>query len=114
MRTGKMLEMVREYRRANLKIKGEIIRRVWGSDGLAGLESLSWMSGVEIDQLSSIAGIVPNVARARARRAKKELRRPRQPIPRGFRAELHEIANRAGHGRGFMPKRRWEPLHPTR
>lgn len=105
MRTGKMLELVQQYRHATPTIKKEIIRLVWGSDGLDGIESLSMLSGVEIKQLSAIAGIAPNVARARNRRTRNELRRPRQPIPRGFRAELRGIAEKAGHGRSSLSPR---------
>ncbi len=116
MRMSTMRQFVSLYRGCTLSEKREIVRKVWGADGLDGIETLATLSGVEVDQLAAIAGLGPNVARARARRERIETthQRPRQPIPRGFRAEVQDVAEQAAHGRGFMPKRHWEPLHPTR
>jgi hypothetical protein len=104
-----------DYHGATLSVRRKIILKFWESDGLPGLETLAYLLGEPVHQLASLAGIIRNVARARARRERDEKRRPRQPIPRGFRQELRAAAEAAGHGRGFIPaKRHWEPLSPSR
>lgn len=110
MRMITLRVLVAEYRQSTVSHKHAIVLKVWGSDGLDGIEALSWMTGVSVDRLAAIADIGSNVARAQARRDRLEHRRPRQPIPRGFRQEARALAEQAAHGRGFMPKRHWDPL----
>lgn len=110
MRMSTMRTLTDEYRAGALSVKRKIVRKCWESDGLDGIEALSLLSGVQVDQLAAIAGIGPNVGRALARRERAEQVTRRQPIPRGFRREARDIASRAAHGRGFLPKRHWDPL----
>ena len=110
MRMTTLRVLVDEYRESTVSGKRNIILKCWHSDGLDGIEALPWMTGVSVDQLAAIAGIGSNVGRAMARRDRAEHRRPRQPIPRGFRKDLREFSESVAHGRGFMPKRHWDPL----
>ncbi len=114
MRMTTARSLAADYRAATLSARRKIITKFWESDGLDGLDTLAYLTGESVDQLASVGGLTRNVARARARRESPEKRRPRQPIPRGFRREARDVAEQAAHGRGFIPKRHWEPLNPTR
>lgn len=111
MRMSTMRELVQHYKKVGPTEKIHIIRKVWTSDGIDGIETLSFLAGEPVDQLAARAEISARVVRAQNRRDRAEKRRPRQPIPKGFRKEAHEAAVQAAHGRGFIPKRRWDPLH---
>lgn len=110
MQMSTMRELVCEFRKVGPTDKSQIILKVWNSDGIDGIEALALLTHEPLDQLARRAGISAKVARARSRRAKTEKKCRRQPIPRGFRGELRDEAVSAGHGRGFLPKRHWEPL----
>ena len=110
MRMDTMRELVRDYRAEGPAAKNQIIVKVWQSDGIDGIETLSFLVHEPVDQLAARAGISAKVARGRARRDQAEKRRGRQPIPKGFRKEAHEVAVQAGRGVGFIPKRHWDPL----
>ena len=112
MRMSTMRELVQNYRKVGPTGKIQIILKVWQSDGIDGIETLSFLLGESIEQLAARAAISAKVSRARNRRDRAEKCRPRQPIPKGFRKEAHEVAVQAGRGGGFIPpKRHWDPLH---
>lgn len=111
MRMSTMRELAQDYRKVGSTDKIQIIVKVWQSDGIDGIETLSFLLGESVEQLAARAAISAKVGRARIRRARAEKCRPRQPIPKGFRRQVRDEATRAGHGRGFLPKRRWDPLH---
>lgn len=111
MRMSTLRELVQNYRKVGTTDKIQIILKVWQSDGIDGIETLAFLVHEPVDQLSARAAISAKVARGRARRDQAEKRRGRQPVPKGFRRQVRDEATRAGHGRGFLPKRRWDPLH---
>ena len=110
MRMSTMHSLVILYRDSTISTRTAIIRQVWGSDGLDGIETLSYCLGEPVSHLARMADITANVACALSRRENLEQRCKRQSIPKGFRHEARTLAEAAGQGRGFLPKRHWEPL----
>ncbi len=117
MRTKKMQILADQYQHGTSTTRIQVIRKVWGSDGLEGLETLSWLVSESIQQLAAEATITRAVARAKQRREWSEMhptprRLPRPSMPRGTRADARAIAIEAAQGRRFAPpKRHWDPLH---
>lgn len=125
MRTKEYQKLAFQYRAAtDWDERRKIVAKALETDGAAGVDTLAWILGVfPAAYLAAAFGLAERYHRSVRRHAAQRVRpgrrrRGRTKWPPGYRGDACRLAEAAGGGRGWSdeppPKRRWEPLVPSR